>query len=264
MDLLLSGIARRYGYDFRDYARPSLIRRLRLAQHREGAATISSLLDRVLHDAQAMTRVVEAVSVHTTTMFRDADFYLALREHVLPVLRTYPFIRIWHAGCATGEEVYSLGILLHEEGLADRCRVYATDMSEAVLDRARKGVYSLKSIRDYTIAYQRAGGREDFSSYYTADAHNAVFRQSLRSNVVFSQHNLATDGAFNEFHLVLCRNVMIYFEDRLRDRAHGLIHSSLGKFGMLGLGKKETVRFTPYENLYQELPSAVRLYRRNA
>jgi len=262
VELLLTAVAQRYGYDFRDYARASLLRRVRRALDKEGLHTFSALQDRLLHDRSCMRRFLDTLCVHATTMFRDADFYLALRKEVIPVLRTYPFVRIWHAGCSTGEEVHSLAILLEEEGLYDRCRIYATDLSETMLERARHGIYPLRTMQEYTVAYQRAGGRTAFSSYYVADRDNAVFSRALRRNIVFSQHNLACDRMFNEFQLVLCRNVMIYFSDPLRERVHQLIHDSLASFGVLGLGKKESVQFTKVADRYRELPGAARLYRR--
>jgi chemotaxis protein methyltransferase CheR len=262
VELLLAGLARRFGYDFRGYSRASLMRRIRHAVQREGVPTVSALQDRVLHDPNAMARFVERIAVHTTSMFRDADVYQALRRDIIPLLRTYPFIRVWHAGCSSGEEVYSLAIVLQEEGLYDRCRLYATDFSDSVIERARRGIFTLPAIRDHTIAYQKAGGRGDFSDYYETDGHHAVIRQPLRRNVIFSQHNLVCDGAFNEFHLILCRNVMIYFDPSLRERVHGLLYGSLSKFGILSLGKKESLHFTPFEDRFEELGEDLKIYRR--
>lgn len=262
IELLLTGLAERYGYDFRHYARASLTRRIRKAMVTEKVPTVSALQTKLLHDSEAAMRFVAAVSVHTTAMFRDADVYRVLRTDVIPMLRTYPFIRIWHAGCSSGEEVYSLAILLEEEGIYDRCRIYATDISDAILDRARQGVFSLRSMRDHTQAYLRAGGTREFSSYYIADHESAVFRKSLRRQIVFSQHNLVCDSAFNEFQLIVCRNVLLYFDQTLRARSHELFHSSLTNFGILVLGKKESLRFTEYANSYQELREGMRVYRR--
>jgi chemotaxis protein methyltransferase CheR len=262
VELLLAGVAQRYGYDFRGYSRASLMRRVRYAVRREGLSTVSALQDRLLHDPVSMARFIERVAVHTTSMFRDASVYQALRRDVIPLLRTYPFIRIWHAGCSSGEEVYSLAILLHEEGLYDRCRLYATDFSDSVVERARKGIFSLPAIREHTLAYQKAGGRGDFSSYYETDAKHAVIRQHLRRNAIFSQHNLVCDGAFNEFHLIMCRNVMIYFDRELRERVHGLLYGSLSKFGVLSLGKKESLHYTPFEDRFEEIGEDLRVYRR--
>lgn len=262
VELLLAGTARRYGYDFRGYSRASLMRRIRHAVRREGVPTVSALQDRVLHDTAAMARFIERIAVHTTSMFRDADVYEALRRDVIPLLRTYPFIRIWHAGCSSGEEVYSLAIVLQEEGLYERCRLYATDFSDSIIDRARKGIFSLAAIREHTVAYQKSGGRGDFSAYYETDGRHAIIRQSLRRNIIFSQHNLVCDGAFNEFHLIMCRNVMIYFDPGLRERVHGLLYGSLAKFGILSVGKKESMHFTPFEDRYEELAADLKIYRR--
>jgi chemotaxis protein methyltransferase CheR len=262
IELLLEGVANHYGYDFRHYARSSLTRRVRHAMLKEGLTTVSALQEKVLHDPACMLRFVETVSVHTTSMFRDPEVYSALRKTVIPLLRTYPFVRIWHAGCSSGEEVYSLAIVLQEEGIYDRCRLYATDISDAVVDRARQGVFSLEAMRDNTVRYRQAGGREDFSSYYLTDRNHAIIRQPLRRNTVFSQHNLVCDGAFNEFQLILCRNVMIYFDQDLRERVHDLFYRSLTSFGVLGLGKKESLRFTPFEQYYKEVETGTSLYRR--
>lgn len=262
IDLLLTAIERRYGYDFRNYSGASLRRRIRRAVEREGVRAISELQSRILHDPYCMHRFVTSVAVCATAMFRDAGFYLAVRQTVIPLLRTYPFIRIWHAGCATGEEVYSMAILLEEEGLYDRCRLYATDLSDELLDRAQTGIYPLDKIRNYTTNYHRAGGTGEFSAYYTADHKNAILRPSLKRNIVFSQHNLASDGSFNEFNVILCRNVMIYFDSDLRDRVHELLYASLGMFGVLGVGMKESLMATPHEERYQALDANVRLYQR--
>ena len=262
VELLLAGIEKRYGYDLRGYSRASLMRRIRQAAHREGVLTVSALQDRILHQPESMVRFIERVAVHTTAMFRDPDVYQALRTEVIPLLRTYPFVRIWHAGCSSGEEVYSLAILLHEEGLYERCRLYATDLSDRIIERARSGILTLSALRDHTIAYRKAGGRADFSAYYETDSRHAVIRQSLRRNAIFSQHNLVCDGVFNEFHLIMCRNVMIYFDPDLRDRVHTLLYGSLGKFGILSVGKKESLQFTPYQDRFEEVGQDLRLYRK--
>jgi chemotaxis protein methyltransferase CheR len=262
VEALLAALAQHYGYDFRDYARSSLVRRIHKMLAREDLSSVSALQERLLHSADAMSDFVELVAVHTTSMFPDAGFYRALRSEVVPLLRTYPFVRIWHAGCGSGEEVYSLAIVLLEEGIYDRCRIYATDLSESVLDRAKRGVFSLATMRGYTAAYLSAGGQEDFSSYYVADHRNAILRHTLRKNIIFAQHNLTSDAAFNEFHLVLARNVGNHFNLKLRERMHDLIYGSLVPFGILGLGHKESLRFTSFADLYHELPSQVRLYRK--
>lgn len=261
-ELLLDAVARRYGYDFRQYAAASLKRRLRRAMQEEEVRTLSALQERLLHDPQALSRFVSTLSVHVTGMFRDPAVYKEIRNRVVPTLRTWPFVRIWHAGCSTGEEVYSLAVVLHEEGLLERCRIYATDLSEELLETARRGVYPLHAMRDYTAAYHKAGGQADFSDYYRADATHAILRDDLRRHVVFSQHNLVSDRSFNEFHLILCRNVMIYFDKDLRDRVHELLHESLVMFGVLVLGTRESLRFSPLHERYEVLDESLRLYRR--
>jgi chemotaxis protein methyltransferase CheR len=262
IDLLLESVYARYGYDFRDYARSSLRRRVWKVVHAEGLSTVSQLTARLLHEPECMERFLLAVSVNVTAMFRDPEFFLKVRQRVVPLLRTYPFIRIWHAGCSTGEEVYSMAILLQEEGLYERCRIYATDMNESVLKQAREGIFPLRAAGEYDHNYRRAGGKRSLSEYYTSGYGNAIFRGSLKENMVFSQHNLAMEGSFNEFHLILCRNVMIYFRKPLQERVHELLHNSLVMFGILGLGSKESLQFTPHERDYEQLEPGWRLYRR--
>jgi chemotaxis protein methyltransferase CheR len=262
LDLLLTGIAKRWGYDFRDYAPASLRRRVRRAARMEGVASLSALQERVLRDPEAFQRFVTCLSVQVTGMYRDPQVFRALRTQVLPMLRTYPFVRIWDAGCSSGEEAYSLAILLAEEGLQARARIYATDLSDDVLQRARAGILPLRDMRAHTAAYHRAGGRRDFSEYYVADHQRALLREDLRRMIVFSQHNLAHDGSFNEFHLILCRNVMIYFDAPLRERVHRLLYESLVVFGVLAVGLKESLRYTPFAERYEPLSESLGLYRR--
>jgi chemotaxis protein methyltransferase CheR len=262
IEALLGALERRYGYDFRNYARASLRRRIRATLEVEKLATVSALQQLLLRDPSSMQRFIYRLSVHVTSMFRDAEFFRVFRSEVVPWLRTYPYLRIWHAGCATGEEVYSMAIMLEEEGIYDRCRIYATDISDLLLQRAKRGIYTLEAIRRYTAAYHRAGGRRDFSSYYTADSENAVLHDKLRRNVVFSLHNLVSDGSFNEFNVVLCRNVLIYFDDPLRDRVLGLLDQSVMRGGFMAIGRKESLRFTPLQDRYTELQGEVRVYRR--
>lgn len=261
-ELLLEGIQRRYAFDFRDYAPASLRRRLWRRAHAEGLPTLTALLERVLHEPAAMERLLLDLSVTTTSMFRDPPFWRALREEVVPILRTHPFLRIWSAGCSTGEEAYSLAMLLEEEGLLERSRIYATDSSAHVLARARDGVLRLPRMREATHNYQRSGGTRAFSDYYVAGYDAARLRHSLTQHVIWGQHNLVSDASFNEFHLVLCRNVLIYFGKPLQDRVHHLIHESLAPFGVLGLGSKETLRFTAREADYEPVSEAQRLYRK--
>jgi len=262
LQLLLEGIFLRYGFDFRNYSLASLKRRVWNVIRAERLATISALQERVLHDPTCMERLHLGLSVNVSSMFRDPGFFHALRTKILPMLRTYPFIRIWNAGCSTGEEAYSMAILLKEEGLYDRSRIYATDMNAEVLKRAKDGIFPLEAMREYTHNYWKSGGRKSFSEYYTAGHGNAVFAPSLRENIVFSQHNLATDGSFNEFNLVLCRNVMIYFARPLQDRVHNLLFDSLMMFGVLGLGAKESLEFSPHRAHYEPIEAGHKLYRR--
>jgi chemotaxis protein methyltransferase CheR len=264
IDLLLEGVHRHYGLDFRGYALGSLKRRLARRMREEGTPTLSALQEKVLHDPEAMERLMVALSISVTAMFRDPSFYEAFRTKVVPLLRTYPFIRLWNAGCATGEETFSLAIVLEEEGLLERTRIYATDFNAGVVDRARSGEFSLSRMKMYTENYLKAGGQKEFSRYYTAEGPVARFAPSLLENVVFAKHNLVSDGSFNEFHGILCRNVLIYFGQPLQQRVHELFHDSLVNFGVLGLGHKETIRFTNVEEFYEPIDSREKLYRRVA
>jgi chemotaxis protein methyltransferase CheR len=262
IELLLEGVFRHYGFDFRSYAYASIRRRLWKRTEAEGLSSISELQARVLHDAAAMERLLLDLSVSVTAMFRDPGFYRVFREDVAPLLRTYPFIRIWHAGCSTGEEVYSTAIVLEEEGLLERTRIYATDINGAVLQQARAGIFPLNRMQEYTENYIRAGGKRSFSEYYTAKYDGALFSPSLTRNTVFSQHNLVTDRSFSEFTVIFCRNVLIYFDRELQNRVHTLFYDSLVTLGILALGSKESLRFSQYEPCYEKLHSRERLYRK--
>jgi chemotaxis protein methyltransferase CheR len=264
VELLLEAIHRRYGFDFREYAKASLKRRLWRRMAAERLTSISGLQEKVLHDPACMERLLLDLSINVTAMFRDPSFYAAFRVKAVPILRTYPFSRIWVAGCSTGEEVYSLAIVLHEEGVYDRARIYATDINEAVIEQARVGVFPLEKMQEYTQNYIRSGGTRAFSEYYSAAYDGAQFDRTLIRNVVFAQHNLVSDRSFNEFNAIVCRNVMIYFDRSLQDRVHGLFHESLATFGVLGLGHKETINFTRYADSYEELDASERLYRKLA
>jgi chemotaxis protein methyltransferase CheR len=260
--LLLEAIFRRYGFDFREYAPASLRRRLWRRANAEGLPTLSALQDRVLHDPSCMERLLLDLSINVTAMFRDPAFFVALREKVVPVLRTYPFTRIWVAGCSTGEEVYSLAIVLDEESLLERTRIYATDINEEVVQRARQGVISLDKMQEYTQNYLQGGGTRAFSEYYLASYDGAQIDRRLLENVVFAQHNLVSDRSFNEFHLIVCRNVMIYFDRALQDRVLRLFDDSLAKLGVLGLGHKETIRYSVLADRYEELDGHEKLFRK--
>ena len=260
--LLLEGLYRYYGFDFREYSPASLKRRILERMRAEKIETVSRFQDRVLHDAACMERLLLGLAVHVTSMFRDPDFYLTFRRKVVPILKTYPTVRVWHAGCSTGEEVYSMAILLQEEGLYRKSLIYATDMSHEVLRKAKEGIFPLAAMQEYTGNYMKAGGTREFSDYYTAHYDNVIFHPSLKTNVVFAEHNLATDGSFNEFHVILCRNVMIYFNKALQQRVHNLIYDSLSMFGIIGLGNKESLKFTPREGFYEKLDERAELYRK--
>ena len=262
--LLLEAIYQHYGYDFRKYARGSLRRRLWRRVDAEGVKTISGLQERVLHNPLAMDALITDLSVNVTAMFRDPTFYAAVREKVVPILSTYPFIRIWNAGCSSGEEVYSIAIVLREAGLLERSRIYATDINEAVLERAGDGVLPLERMQTFTQNYLRSGGTRAFSEYYKAEGARARIDPTLLDNVVFAQHNLVSDGSFNEFHLIVCRNVMIYFDRELQEDVHELLHESLAQLGILALGSKESIRFSNVASHYEELDPDEKIYRRVA
>jgi len=262
IDLLLQGLYNWCGYDYRSYAYNSIRRRIWHRIHAEGLFSISGLQEKVLHDPACLQRLLADFSINVTEMFRDPEFFACFRDRVVPLLRTYPSIRIWHAGCSTGEEVYSMAILLHEEGLLEKTKIYATDMNPDVLKAAKAGSYPLTSMRQYTQNYLKSGGTAAFSDYYRADHDRVVFHEHLTRNMVFAQHNLVTDGSFNEFHVILCRNVLIYFNKALKDKVLDLFHSSLGMLGVLGLGDKETLAYTKRSECYEGIVPNQKLYRK--
>ena len=262
LNLLLEGVYQKYQHDFRHYARSSLRRRMRQAQERFGCATISRLQERVLHEPEVFAQMLQYFTVQVSEMFRDPDYFLALRRQVLPVLSTYPSIRVWVAGCSTGEEVWSLAILLAEEGLLERSIIYATDINPEALKAAEAGIYSVERIAQFSQSYLQAGGKHSLADYYTATAHGVIFDRALRRTAVFADHSLATDSVFSEVHLVSCRNVLIYFDRELQERALGLFHDALIHRGFLGLGSRETLRFTGQAVHYAEFCAAERLYQR--
>jgi chemotaxis protein methyltransferase CheR len=262
LGLLLEAVYRHYGYDFREYALASLRRRVWRRVQEERLGSITALTDRLLHDPTCMARLLGDLSINVTAMFRDPSFYVSFAERVVPQLRTYPFTRIWVAGCSTGEEVYSLAILLAENDLYDRSRIYATDINQLVVEHARQGVYPLDRMQEYTENYIRAGGKRSFSEYYVAAYDGALFDSALSENVVWAQHNLAQDGSFNEFQVILCRNVLIYFDRALQNRVLRLFYDSLARFGTLCLGNKESIRFSAYEDSFQEMDAEAKIFRR--
>lgn len=261
--LLLDGVFEAYGYDFRNYAEASLRRRVRHWLAEQGYASLSIAQGEILRDRAVFTSFLQGLTVNVSEMFRDPKFFMALREQVLPFLSTWPFIRIWVAGCAGGEEAYSLAIVLHEGGLLRRCRIYATDINEAILDRARDGIFALRDMQNFTRNYQLAGGTAEFASYYTARYDRALMSPFLKENILFTPHNLAVDADFGEMHLILCRNVLIYFNTTLKERALGLFDTALTAGGFLCLGMKETLEVRSIAARYRELAKGMRIYRKD-
>ena len=262
IQLLLEAIYLRYHYDFRGYSPASLKRRLTAAKLQMGADTLTALQDRVLHDPNAFTRLLQFMTVGVSDMFRDPSFFKTLRDRVVPELRTYPSIRIWIAGCSTGEELYSYAILLREEGLLDRTTLYATDINPEALHRAEQGLYSLDRLQAFTENHRLSGSNHSLSEYYTAAYGSAAFDRTLRKNVVFSDHSLATDSVFAEVQLVSCRNVLIYFDRTLQDRAVGLMKDSLCRRGFLGLGSKESLLFSSHAGAFRDFAASERWFQR--
>jgi chemotaxis protein methyltransferase CheR len=263
IQLLLEAVFLRYHYDFRHYARASIKRRLMQARLHFGAPNISALQERLLHDPDMMGQMLGFLTVQVSEMFRDPSYFRALREQVLPHLKTYPSLKVWIAGCSTGEELYSMAILFKEEGLFDRTLFYATDINPHALAMARAGIYPLDRLRKFTENHQKSGGRSSLSDYYRADYGRAVFDSRLRANVVFSDHSLVSDAVFGEMQLISCRNVMIYFDRALQDRAVGLFKDSLSRNGFLGIGSKETLRFSRHVSAFTDFVPAEKIYRGN-
>jgi chemotaxis protein methyltransferase CheR len=262
LEALLEAVHELTGMDFGNYARSALQRRVMRSMVELGVTSVEALHQRVRRDADALHNVSRMLTLSVTSMFRDPSFFRQFRELVAPILHTHPFLRLWVAGCATGQEVYSLAILLHETGLYARSRIYATELQAGILEQAVNGIYPLSVMQEYTRNYQAAGGSASFSDYYTADSSAVIVRPFLRQNIVFAVHNLVSDGSFNEFQVIFCRNVMIYFNRELQARVHGLLYGSLATLGYLGLGRSETLRFSTHESCYEPLPGRERLYRK--
>jgi len=260
--LLLEGIYRYCGFDFRNYVSSSIRRRIWYRIRAERLRNVSSLQEKVLHDPCVMKRLLSDFSIHISEMFRDPLFFKSFRKNVIPLLQELPFVRIWHAGCSTGEEVYSMAIILHEEGLYHKTKIYATDMNEDLINKAKNGIYPLAKTQAYQKNYQLAGGIKEFAEFFEVRSDKAVFHPFLKQNVVFAQHNLATDHSFNEFHVIICRNVMIYFDRVLQDRVHGLFYESLCTSGILGLGNKEDIAFNNHSHCYEAFDSEQKIYRK--
>jgi chemotaxis protein methyltransferase CheR len=259
---LLDAIYKEYGYDFREYSHAHITRRIKNRMMLGNFGTVDEIKEKVLREKSFAALLLKDLSITVTEMFRDPAFYLSFREHVVPILQTYPFIKIWHAGCATGEEAYSIAILLHEEGLLQRTTIYATDFNQHALDSAKEGIYPNKLIRDYSQNYRAAGGKESLSDYYVADYNMAIMNQSLKSKIVWANHNLVTDSVFAEVHLILCRNVLIYFNQSLQAKVHQLFYDSLTNGGILCLGNKESLRFSNAAQFYSDMDKQQRIFRK--
>jgi chemotaxis protein methyltransferase CheR len=262
VELVLDAIHQRYGYDFRHYAKASMRRRVRHLAAKHGYDRISAMLPPLLYDEAFARAAIFDFSITVTEMFRDPGFYTAVRRQVVPYLRTFPFIKVWVAGCATGEEVYSLAILLQEEDLYQRTTLFATDFNDTALQRARDGIYPVKAIRHYTTNYQASGGARSFADYYHADYESAIMDPALKTNITFASHNLVTDGVFGEMHMIFCRNVLIYFDKTLQGHVLALLHDSLVRGGFLCLGAKETLQFSAVQESFKVIDDQNKLYQK--
>lgn len=262
--LLLEALYGRYHYDFRNYAMASIKRRLKQAKEQLGFATISAVQESVLHDPGMLPRLLGYLTVQVSEMFRDPGYFQAIREHVVPHLRTYPSLKVWVAGCSSGEELYSLVILFREEGLEKRTLFYATDINQDALRIAESGTYSLDRIQLFTENHRKSGGKSSLSDYYSAAYGRASFDKTLRQKVVLSDHSLVTDAVFGEMHMVSCRNVLIYFDRPLQDRAIGLFKNSIARKGFLGLGAKESLRFSDHAGSFTDFVREEKIYQRTS
>ena len=261
LEEILQLLLHRYGYDFTGYARGSLLRRVNRFANEVKSLSGYDLKYMLVNDESVFHRFVEEVTVNVTELFRDPLYYKIMREKVLPVLASYPTIKIWHAGCSTGEEVFSMCILLHEAGLLKRARIYATDINPANLEKAKSGIMPLRNMKEYTANYLQSGGKRDFADYYTARYDNALINEELRAGIIFSQHNLVSDNVFNEFQLISCRNVMIYFNKELQERVLKVFYESLSSLGFLTLGLKETLRFSTIQEKFTTIHANVKIFR---
>jgi chemotaxis protein methyltransferase CheR len=262
IDLFLEAIFQRYGYDFRHYARASVKRRMQRLLEKTGCAKVSEMIPQLLYDEVFSQTAIQGFSIAVTEMFRDPDFYRAFRQTVVPYLKTYPYIRVWHAGCAMGEEVYSLAIVLQEESLYERSTIFATDFNDTVLAKAKEGIYTLKDMRQYSLNYLSAGGTRSFADYYHAKYELAIMEPSLKSRVTFASHNLATDGVFSELHVIFCRNVLIYFDKELQNRVLGLFANSLAPGGFLCLGSKETLQYSDMADQFKLIDDRAKIFQK--
>jgi chemotaxis protein methyltransferase CheR len=259
---LLEAFYHKYGYDFRQYSRAHIRRRIMSRMGLTGLSEISQFQSKVLNDQTFAYELLQDLSITVTEMFRDQDFYRTIRETVIPILKTYPFIKIWHAGCATGQEAYSMAIVLKEEGLYDRTTIYATDFNQQALNRAKEGIFSNTVMEEYAVNYQLSGGKESFSDYFTSNYDRGIINQSLKKNIVWANHNLVTDSVFADMNMIICRNVLIYFDIKLQNEVQKLLYESLIPGGILGLGLKESLRFTDFSGKYTELDKRLRLFKK--
>ena len=262
ISLLLEAIYHKYGYDFRQYSQAHIHRRIMNRMRLSRLEDVSQIHSKVLHDEKFAYELLQDFSITVTEMFRDQEFYKSLRENVIPILKTYPFIKIWHAGCATGEEAYSMAVIMQEAGLYDRTTIYATDFNQHALNRAKEGIFSNKMMKEYAINYQLSGGEKSFSDYYTSKYDNVIMNQSLKKNIVWANHNLVTDSVFAEVNLILCRNVLIYFDNNLQNQVQKLFYNSLSNGGILCLGSKEGLRFSDFNDKYMELDKKQRIFKK--
>ncbi|MBN2259058.1 MAG: protein-glutamate O-methyltransferase CheR [Clostridiales bacterium] len=260
--LLLDAIYLKYGYDFENYTQSHIKRRILRRVRLNNLANISQLTEKIIHDEKVFRQLLKDFSINTTEMFRYPQFYKDIREKIVPILKTYPSVNIWSAGCSTGEEVLSMAILLREEGLMKRVRIYATDFNSEVLEIAKKGIYPVENIRKWTKNYQEAGGKESFSRYYTAKYDYAIFNQELFDNITYLEHNLVTDGKFITAHLIACRNVLIYFNKELQNRVLELFDESLVEGGILGIGDKEELKFSTIGDRYESMAGKSKIYKK--
>ncbi len=262
IDLLLDAIVKRYGYDFRNYSTASRKRRIKHFLSKTNYSKISEMIPQLLYDTNFFESFIYNLSITVTEMFRDPFVYKAIRKNVVPLLKTYPFLKIWHAGCAVGAEVYSMAILLKEEGLYDRCQIYATDFNDNALDKAREGVYSIEPMKEYTANYQNAGGRNSFSDYYHSKYDSVIINRDLKKNITFANHNLVSDSSFGEMQFIVCRNVLIYFDNVLQEQVLKLLDDSLALNGFICLGTKESLRFSTLSEGYQEIAPKEKIYQK--
>jgi len=262
IQLLLEAIYRKYGYDFREYSVAHTRRRLEYRRAREGMTNYSAMQHKVLHEPAFFEQLLLDLSINVTEMFRDPWFYQKVREMVFPHLQTYPFVKVWHAGCSAGQEVYSMAIMLEEALMQERTQLYATDFNEVILERAKDGIYPIDVVRQYTNNYQAANGSTSFSEYYTADYDSVIMKSRLKEKILFSPHNLATDGVFGEMHLIFCRNVLIYFNRELQNRVFELFYESLVPGGFLCLGSKESLRFSNVASKFELISEKEKIYRK--